>query len=174
MYFLQIIKHHNFLFWSWFNSSFFKILFSIATRARSPQQREPITVGPYYLSCQISLWEETGVHPRLSAECWLYSSHMRTGFKSTLLGIKFGNLEVKGEWSDHYTTKAPYKEPYHSCKVPHIECVLIRVSTWFEPCYCEKSTYEPKICQTLWVSLYTPASPGRQIWLGVLDNTDML
>ena len=32
---------------------------------------------------------------------------MRTGFKSTLLGIELGTLEVKGKWSDHYTTEAP-------------------------------------------------------------------
>ena len=35
--------------------------------------------------CQISLWEETGVpgeNLRLSAERWLYSFHMRTGFES--------------------------------------------------------------------------------------------
>ena len=25
----------------------------------------------------------------------------------TLLGIELGTLEVKGEWSDHYTTEAP-------------------------------------------------------------------
>ena len=61
--------------------------------------------------CQLSLWEETdvpGENPRLSAERWLYSLHMRTGFESTLgwtlLGIEPGILEVKGEWSDHYTT----------------------------------------------------------------------
>ena len=59
--------------------------------------------------CQLSLWEETGVpgeNPRLSAERWLYSFHMRTGFESTLrltlLGIEPGFLEVKSEWSDHY------------------------------------------------------------------------
>ena len=60
--------------------------------------------------CQHSLWEETGVpgeNPRFSAERWLYSFHMRTGFDSTLLGIELGTLEVKGEWSDHYTTEAP-------------------------------------------------------------------
>ena len=31
---------------------------------------------------------------------------MRTGFESTILGIELGTLEVKGEWSDHYTTEA--------------------------------------------------------------------
>ena len=63
--------------------------------------------------CQLSLWEETGLpgeNPRLSAERWLYSFHMRTRFESTLrrtlLGIESGTLEVKGEWSDHYTTEA--------------------------------------------------------------------
>ena len=34
----------------------------------------------------------------------IYSFHMRTGFEFTLLGIELGTLEVKGEWSDHYTT----------------------------------------------------------------------
>ena len=63
--------------------------------------------------CQLSLLEETGLpgeNPRLSAERWLYSFHMRTRFESTLrrtlLGIESGTLEVKGEWSDHYTTEA--------------------------------------------------------------------
>ena len=36
------------------------------------------------------------------AERWLYSFHMRTGFKSTLLGIELGTLEVKGEWYLYY------------------------------------------------------------------------
>ena len=52
--------------------------------------------------CQLSLLEETGVpgeNPRLSAERWQYSFHMRTGFESTLrwtlLGIELGTLEVK-------------------------------------------------------------------------------
>ena len=52
-----------------------------------------------------------GENPRLSAERWPYFCHMRTGFESTLrwnlLGIEVGTLEVKGEWSDHYTTEAP-------------------------------------------------------------------
>ena len=40
----------------------YSILFSFATRAESPQQREPITVGLYYLTPrQLSLWEETVV-----------------------------------------------------------------------------------------------------------------
>ena len=59
--------------------------------------------------CQLSLWEEIGApgeNPRLSAECWLYSFHMRTGFEPTLLGIELRTLEVKGEWSDHWTTEA--------------------------------------------------------------------
>ena len=32
---------------------------------------------------------------------------MRTGFESTLLRIKLGTSEGKGELSDHYTTEAP-------------------------------------------------------------------
>ena len=35
-----------------------------------------------------------------------------TGFESTLLGIELGTLEVKGEWSDHYTTEAPNHDLY--------------------------------------------------------------
>ena len=44
-------------------SFYFFYLFSFATRAGSPQQREPITVGPYYQTHPVnfSLWEETGV-----------------------------------------------------------------------------------------------------------------
>ena len=63
--------------------------------------------------CQLSLLEETGVpgeNLRLSAEHWLYSFHMRTGFESTfrwtLLGIELGTLGAKGEWSEHYTIEA--------------------------------------------------------------------
>ena len=40
-----------------------------------------------------------------------HTLHMRTGFGSALrwtsLGIEPGTLEVKSEWSDHYTTEAP-------------------------------------------------------------------
>ena len=49
-------------------------LFSFATRAGSPQQREPVTACRPVLPnppCQLSLWEETGVpgkNPRLSAK----------------------------------------------------------------------------------------------------------
>ena len=32
---------------------------------------------------------------------------VRVHIKMTLLGIELGTLEVKGEWSDHYTTEAP-------------------------------------------------------------------
>ena len=32
---------------------------------------------------------------------------VRAHIKMTLLGIELGTLEVKGEWSDHYTTEAP-------------------------------------------------------------------
>ena len=41
----------------------FIYLFSFAQRGGSPQQREPITVGPYYLTHPVKflLWEETGV-----------------------------------------------------------------------------------------------------------------
>jgi hypothetical protein len=46
---------------------------ALPTRAGSPQQHMPITVGPFLPNppCQLSLWEETGVpggNPRLLAE----------------------------------------------------------------------------------------------------------
>ena len=94
--------------------SFF--LFSFATSAESSQQREPIAVGPYYLIPTLSTFPVggTGVtreNPGLSVERRLNFFHMRTGFESTLrwtlLRIKLRALEVKGEWSDHYTTEAP-------------------------------------------------------------------
>ena len=49
------------------------IYLALPTRAGSPQQHMPITVGPFLPNspCQLSLWEETGVpgeNPRLSAE----------------------------------------------------------------------------------------------------------
>jgi hypothetical protein len=49
------------------------IYLALPTRAGSPQQDMPITVGPFVSNppCQLSLWEETGVpggNPRLSAE----------------------------------------------------------------------------------------------------------
>ena len=34
----------------------------------------------------------------------------RIHIKMTLLGIELGTLEVKGEWSDHYTTEAPLSD----------------------------------------------------------------
>ena len=63
-----------------FNRSYLKhahfylfIYLALPTRAGSPQQHMPITVGPFLPNppCQLSLWEETGVpggNPRLSAE----------------------------------------------------------------------------------------------------------
>ena len=50
----------------------FIFLFSFATGAGLPQQREPI-IGSYNPTCQLSLWEETGVpgeNPQLLAECY--------------------------------------------------------------------------------------------------------
>ena len=90
----------------------FLFLFSLATGAGSPQQREPITVGPYYLSHPVNFpcgrkpeYPEKAHDFRQSVDYTLFTV-MRTGFKSTLLGIELGTLEVKGEWSDHYTTEA--------------------------------------------------------------------
>ena len=39
-----------------------------------------------------------------SHEDWV-RIHIKMTFKMTLLGIELGTLEVKGEWSDHYTTE---------------------------------------------------------------------
>ena len=36
-----------------------------------------------------------------------HQDRVRVHIKMTLLGIELGTLEVKGEWSDHYTTEAP-------------------------------------------------------------------
>ena len=57
------------------------------------------------------LWARTkvpGENPRISAERWLYSFHIRTGLESTLLGIELANLEVKGECSELNATEAHY------------------------------------------------------------------
>ena len=44
----------------------------------------------------------------------IYSFYIRTGFESTLLGIELETLEVKCEWSDHYTAEAPFR--YSLCE----------------------------------------------------------
>ena len=36
----------------------------------------------------------------------------------TLLGIEPGTLEVKGEWSDHYTTEAPLWSDRYTTEAP--------------------------------------------------------
>ena len=82
---------------------------AIATGAGLPQQREPITVGPYYLSHPVNF--PCGRKPEYPEKTHDFRQsvdyfHMRTGFKSTLLGNELGTLEVKGEWSDHHTTEA--------------------------------------------------------------------
>ena len=93
---------------------FYFILFSFVTRAGSPQQRELITVGRYYLTHSVNFpcgrkpeYPEKTHDFRQSVDYTFF--HMRTRFESTLrwtLEVK-GEwiLEVKGEWSDHYTTK---------------------------------------------------------------------
>ena len=71
-----------------------------AIAGRNPFVDGSLPVPP----CQHTLWEKTGVareNPPLSAECLLFSFHMRTGFESTLLGFKLETLEVKGKWSDY-------------------------------------------------------------------------
>ena len=67
---------------------FYFILFSFATRAGSPQQREPITVGSYYLTHPVNFpcgrkpeYPEKTHDFRQSVD---YTLHMRTGFESTL------------------------------------------------------------------------------------------
>ena len=49
----------------------------------------------------------------------------------TLLGIELGTLEVKGEWSDHYTTEAP-------CifSVPQTRFVLRKIITSNDSMFC--------------------------------------
>ena len=66
-------------------NSFYFIFCYLASphRARSPQLREPINVGPYYLPpCQLPLWEEKTPATFVRALTILF--HMRTGFESTL------------------------------------------------------------------------------------------
>ena len=87
----------------------FTYLFSFATKAGSPQQREPNTVSPYYLipPPPLSTFPVGGVpgkNPRLSGDRWLHSFHMNTGFESTL------------RWTlnrTHYTTEAPSGAIHH-------------------------------------------------------------
>ena len=97
-----------------FGGSFCFILFylAFATRAGSPQQREPITVGPYYLSPPVNFpcgrkpeYPEKTHDFRQSVDYSSIPSKVDY-FESTLLGIELGTSEVKGEWSDHYTTEA--------------------------------------------------------------------
>ena len=90
-------------------------LFSFATRAGSPQQREPITLGPCYLAHPSQLpvggnRSTRGKPTTFGRALTILFSHedwFRIHIKMTLLGIELGTLEVKGEWSDHYTTEAP-------------------------------------------------------------------
>ena len=93
---------------------FYFILLSFATRARSPQQREPITVGPYYLTHPVNFpcgrkpeYPEKTHDFRQSVILFSHEDWVRVHIKMTLLGIELGTLEVKDEWSDHYTTEAP-------------------------------------------------------------------
>ena len=95
---------------TWTSLSFF--LFSFATREGSPQQREPITVGPYYLT-PLSTFpvggnRSTRRKPTTFGRALTILFHTRTGFESklrwTLLWIELGTSEVKGKWSDHYST----------------------------------------------------------------------
>ena len=43
---------------------------------------------------------------------------MRTGFIPSLLGMKLGTLEVKGEWSDHYITEFQHYFLWEETRIP--------------------------------------------------------
>ena len=63
-------------------------LFSFATKAGSPQQREPIIVGPYYLTHPVNFpCGRKPEYPEKTHDFWQsvdYTLHTRTEFESTL------------------------------------------------------------------------------------------
>ena len=92
------------------------ILLDLPTRAGSPQQHKPITVGPFFLPnppCQLSLWEETGVpgeNPRLrqSVDFLLFSHEdwVRVALRKYLVRFEPAASEVKGKCANHLATEA--------------------------------------------------------------------
>ena len=139
-----------------FNSDLTFFLFSSATGAGSPQQREPVTVSPYHLSHPVNF--PCGRKPEYSEKTLDfpqsvdYNLHMRTGFKSTLLGIELGTLEVKGEWSDHhyYTTEAPQ------------HCYIMTVSVLLEQ-PCNNSDSPIKLATILLTACFKLVSTSLQV-----------
>ena len=126
--FRDLLSHTTFTMHNYnrgFVTPYFFFLFSFATRAGSPQQREPVTVGPYYLTHPVNF--PCGRKPeypdkthdfrqsvaytkpfgRALTILFSHEDWVRVNIKMTLLGIELGTLEVKREWSDHYTTEAP-------------------------------------------------------------------
>ena len=104
-------RHQDGLFYFYF------ILLDLPTRAGSPQQRKPITVGPFLPNppCQLSLWEETGVpgeNPRLrqSVDFLLFSHEdwVRVALRMYLVRFEPAASEVKGKCANHLATVAPY------------------------------------------------------------------
>ena len=82
------------------------IYLALPTRAGSPQQHMPITVGPFLPNppCQLSLWEETGVpggNPQLSAERGLllfsHEDWVRVALRKFSLRLEPAASEVKGK-----------------------------------------------------------------------------
>ena len=66
---------------------FFFILLDLPTRAGSPQQHKPITVGPFYLTHPVNFPcgrkpEYPGKTHDFGRALTFYSFHMRTGFES--------------------------------------------------------------------------------------------
>ena len=85
------------------------ILFSLATGAESPQQREAVTVGPYpshpvNVPCGMKPEYPEKTHDfRQSVDYNVLLSHENWA-QFHLTEIELGTLEVKGEWSDQYAS----------------------------------------------------------------------
>ena len=82
------------------------ILFSLATRAGSPQQHEPIILWARITYPTLSTFPVGGnwsIRRKPTTFGRLYSFHMRTGFTSTTSTIEVGTLEGKGGVSDLHT-----------------------------------------------------------------------
>ena len=78
----------------------FFYLFSFATRAGSPQQREPITVGPYYLTPlstfpvggNRSTWRKPTTFSRALTILFSHEDWVRVHIKMNLTGDRTQNL----------------------------------------------------------------------------------
>ena len=112
--------------------SFFIYSFSFATRAGTPQQREPITVGPHYLTHR--LYFPCGRKPERPEEThdfWQsvdYSFHMRSELRN--LAWESNTRDFKGErqvvWSLHHRSpQKPHKFSHkyiQTCYMPGWKC----------------------------------------------------